>query len=190
MQFGTSDDNRVALGYGVFDDQADTRTNNGNLANQRYPLIATEFPLFNQTGLGTPLDDGMTWVTLFSPDKRASGRIVAVATINGEEIGKQILYKNFAPQPKITITKTVDQDVVNLVVAGTGTVTWTVTVTNTGSGDATNVTLNDVLFSGAAGELHDHSSCRLHRGPEPRWLHMHPLRPPGCIHPSGHLSAG
>ncbi|RJO66297.1 MAG: hypothetical protein C4523_13055, partial [Myxococcales bacterium] len=35
MQFGASDDNRVALGYGVFDDQADTRTNNARLPAQR-----------------------------------------------------------------------------------------------------------------------------------------------------------
>ena len=149
MQFGTSDDNRIALGYGVFDDQADTRTNNGHLENERFPLIATEFPLFNQTGVGSPFFDGMTWVTLFSPDARASARIVAVATINGEEIGKQILFKNFAPAPKLQVTKTVDPGVVNLDTAN-HTVTWTVTVTNVGSGDATNIQLNDILFSGPA----------------------------------------
>jgi uncharacterized repeat protein (TIGR01451 family) len=148
MQFGTSDDNRVALAYGVFDDQADTRTNNARLQAERFPLIATEFPLYNQSGIGTPFVDGLTWVTLFSPDKVAAGRIVAVATINGEEIGKQILFKNFAPSPKLEITKTVSSDIVNLV-AGTGTVTWTVTVTNVGSGDAAVVNLSDILASGA-----------------------------------------
>ncbi|MFO0749709.1 MAG: ice-binding family protein [Myxococcota bacterium] len=148
MQFGTSDDNRQGLGYGVFDDQADTRTNNGRLIAEGYPLIASEYPLFNQTGIGTPFTDGFTWVTLFSPDPRASGRIVAVATINGEEIGKQIIYKNFAPSPKIEITKTVDKEVVNLV-DGTATVTWTVTVSNVGTGDATEVSLTDFLQSGA-----------------------------------------
>jgi uncharacterized repeat protein (TIGR01451 family) len=148
MQFGTSDDNRLALGYGVFDDQADTRTNNARLVNERFPLIANQYPLFNQTGIGTPNTDGFTWVTLFSPDKLASGRIVAVAIVNGEEIGKQILYKNFAPQPRLQITKTVQNAVVNLV-GGTATDTWTITVTNVGEGDATNIVLEDTLASGA-----------------------------------------
>ncbi len=147
MQFGTSDDNRIALNYGVFDDQADTRTNNARLAAQRFPLVASQYPLYNLTGVGTPFVDGFTWVSLFSPDAVATGRIVAVATINGEEIGKQILFKSFAAQPEIQVTKTVDQSVVNLV-AGTADVTWTITVTNTGPGDATNVDLSDFLLSG------------------------------------------
>ncbi|GAB6084202.1 hypothetical protein JCM30471_31160 [Desulfuromonas carbonis] len=147
IQFGTSDDNRLALGYGVFDDQADTRTNNARLMNERFPLIATQYPLFNLTGIGTPNVDGFTWVTLFSPDKLASGRLVAVATINGEEIGKQILFKNFAPQPKLQITKTVSSPIVNLV-GGTATDTWTITVSNVGEGEATNIVLDDTLASG------------------------------------------
>ncbi len=146
MQFGTSDDNRLALSYGVSDDQADTRTNNENLDAERFPLVATEFPLFNQTGIGTPYVDGLTWVTLFSPDKIAAGRIVAVATIDGEEIGKQILFKSFAPAPELVIAKTVSDDVVHLV-AGSATVTWNVTVRNIGLGDATNVDLTDFLAS-------------------------------------------
>jgi len=144
MQFGTSDDNRIALAYGVFDDQADTRTNNARLAAERFPLIASDYPLYNQTGIGTPFADGFTWVTLFSPDTQAAARIVAVATINGEEIGKQILYKNFAAQPKIAITKAVDSDVVTIA-SGSGTATFTVTVTNIGTGDATSVNLKDIL---------------------------------------------
>ncbi len=147
MQFGTSDDNRQALGYGVFDDQADTRTNNARLSAEGFPLLASEYPLFNQTGIGTPFTDGFTWVTLFSPDAAASGRIVAVATINGEEIGKQILFKNFAPSPFILITKKVSADVVNLV-GGSATVTWTVNVKNVGTGNAANVDLTDALASG------------------------------------------
>ncbi len=150
MQFGTSDDNRIASGYGVFDDQADTRTNNSRLTVERFPQIATQFPLYNQSGIDSPYVDGFTWVTLFSPDATASARIVVVATLNGDEIGKQILYKNFAPAPNLLITKTVDQDIVNLGAGGTGTVTWTVTVSNTGLGDATNVDLSDTLASGAA----------------------------------------
>jgi uncharacterized repeat protein (TIGR01451 family) len=149
MQFGTSDDNRIAgidgINYGIKDDQADTRTNNARLVSERYPLIATDYPLYNLSGVGTPTVDGFTWVTLFSPDAKAKGRIVAVATINGEEIGKQILYKNFAPKPNLHITKTVDQSLVNV----GDTVTWTITVTNTGSGDATTVNLNDFLVGGA-----------------------------------------
>ncbi|MCR4332136.1 MAG: DUF11 domain-containing protein, partial [Sulfuricaulis sp.] len=148
MQFGTSDDNRLAAGYGIFDDQADTRTNNARLVNQRFPLTANEYPLFNLSGIDTPNVDGFTWVTFFSPDKLASARIVAVATINGEEIGKQILLKNFAPQPKLEITKTVQSAVVNLV-GGTAADTWTITVTNVGEGNATNIVLDDTLASGA-----------------------------------------
>ena len=147
MQFGTSDDNRIAQGFGVFDDQADTRTNNARLTGERFPYVASEYPLYNVTGIAAPYADGFTWVTLFSPDTRAAGRIVAVATVNGEEIGKQILYKNFAPAPKLTITKTVSADVVNLV-AGSATVTWTVKVKNVGLGEATNVDLSDILLSG------------------------------------------
>jgi carbon monoxide dehydrogenase subunit G len=148
MQFGTSDDNRIAQGYGVFDDQADTRTNNAHLEAERFPLIATEYPLFNQTGMGTPFADGFSWVTLFSPDATASARIVVVATINGEEIGKQILYKDFAPIPELEITKTVDLDIVNLI-NGKATVTWTIVIKNVGTGDATKVDLFDFLASGA-----------------------------------------
>jgi len=146
-QFGTSDDNRVALGYGVYDDQADTRTNNSRLASEGFPLIASEYPLFNVTGVGSPFVDGFTWVTLFSADPRAASRIIAVATINGEEIGKQILYKKFAPTPVLKISKSVDKDVVNLV-NGQATVTWTVVVTNVGTGDATNIDIADTLLSG------------------------------------------
>ncbi len=148
-QFGTSDDNRVALGYGVYDDQADTRTNNSRLSAESFPLIASEYPLFNVTGVNSPFVDGFTWVTLFSPDPRAASRIVVVATINGEEIGKQILYKTFAPTPLLKITKTVNRDVVNLV-DGEASVTWTVTVENVGTGDATVVALSDDLSMGAA----------------------------------------
>lgn len=38
MQFGTSDDNRVGYGYGVNDDQADTRTNNSRLETELFPF--------------------------------------------------------------------------------------------------------------------------------------------------------
>lgn len=147
MQFGASDDNAIASGYGIFDDQADTRTNNSRLVAERFPFIETEYPLYNVTGIGTPFIDGMTWVTLFSPDAIAEGRIVAVATINGEEIGKQILYKSFAPAPQLEITKTVSPEIVNLV-SGSASVTWTVTVSNIGEGDATSVELQDFLTSG------------------------------------------
>lgn len=147
MQFGASDDNGIASGYGIFDDQADTRTNNARLAAERFPFVETEFPLYNVTGIGTPFIDGLTWVTLFSPDAIAEGRIVAVANINGEEIGKQILYKSFAPAPQLEITKTVSPEIVNLV-SGSASVTWTVTVSNIGEGDASSVEMNDFLASG------------------------------------------
>jgi len=154
--YGASDDNAqssVVRKMKHIDDphQASTRTNNKNLANERFPLVVTEYPLYNLTGIGTPNVDGFTWVTLFSADKIASGRIIVVATVNGEEIGKQILYKNFAPAPKLQITKTVTPAVVNLVNGTAPPVTWTVTVKNVGEGDATNVKLNDTLLSGVAG---------------------------------------
>lgn len=145
-QFGTSDDNSIATGYGIFDDQANTRTNNADLLVENFPLAVTH-PLYNRTGVGAPLVDGFTWVTLFSPDDTADSRIVAVATFNGNEIGKQILSKQFAPAPQLEITKTVDTDIVNLA-AGTATAIWTVTVTNTGLGDATTIDLSDILASG------------------------------------------
>ena len=148
MQFGTCDDNGISYEYGIDDDQADTRTNNSRLAAERFPFIETQYPLYNATGIGTPFVDGMTWVTFFSPDATAESRIVAVATINGEEIGKQILFKNFAPAPILEITKTVSPEIVNLV-DGTASVTWTVTVSNVGEGDAASVELNDFLASGS-----------------------------------------
>jgi len=153
--YGASDDNAQSSAVRkmkLIDDphQASTRTNNKNLANQRFPLLATDYPLYNQTGIGTPNVDGFTWVTLFSNDKIASGRITVVATVNGEEIGKQILYKNFAPAPKLQITKAVSPATVTLVGGTAPPVTWTVTVKNVGEGDATNVKLNDILLSGAA----------------------------------------
>jgi len=148
MQFGTSDDNSVASEYGIYDDMAYTRTNNAGLEAERFPFAMNEYPLYNKTGVGSPFVDGFTWVTLFSPDAEASGRIVAVATVDGEEIGKQILYKNFAPAPELQITKKVDKDIVNLV-NGTASVTWTVTVKNVGLGDADEVDLTDILASGA-----------------------------------------
>lgn len=150
MQFGSSDDNSIAQGYGIDDDQSDTRTNNASIAVEGFPLVSTEYPLFNQTGLGTPYVDGLTWVTLFSPDAFAEGRVVVVATIDGIEIGKHVLVKNFAPAPELQITKKVSKEVVNLV-DGTATVTWTVTVENVGLGTATAVDLVDVLASGDAG---------------------------------------
>jgi uncharacterized repeat protein (TIGR01451 family) len=149
MQFGTSDDNRVAFNTGVNDDQADTRTNSAHLDTQHFPLIVSQYPLFNQSGIPTPFVDGFTWVTLFSPDKEASGRIVAVATIDGEEIGKQILYKEFTPSALLRINKEVDLDVVNLDASGDATVTWSVTVRNVGTGDATDVNVSDLFASGS-----------------------------------------
>ena len=87
--YGASDDNiqiPAVRKMKHIDDphQASTRTNNKNLANERFPLEVTEYPLYNQTGIGTPSVDGFTWVTLFSADKIASGRIIVVATVNGE----------------------------------------------------------------------------------------------------------
>ncbi|GAB6145516.1 hypothetical protein [Desulfocicer niacini] len=84
-----------------FDDQAYTRTNNASIEAERFPFIVNEYPLYNQTGVSSLYIDGITWVTLFSPDTKANGRIVAVVTINGEESGKQILFKNFEPAPEV-----------------------------------------------------------------------------------------
>jgi uncharacterized repeat protein (TIGR01451 family) len=149
LQFGTSDDNRIALGYGISDDQADTRTNNGTLETESFPLVSTDYPLYNQSGVATPFIDGFSWVTFFSPDPRASGRIVVVASVNGAEIGKQIIYKNFAPQPILEIEKSVNKDIVNIT-GGTASVIWSVTVRNVGTGAATAVDVSDLLAQGVA----------------------------------------
>lgn len=154
MMFGAADAASAVPGVemlGILGDQALTLTNNGNLSNQaRFP-VATDYPLHNVTGVGSPDTDGFTWVTLFSPDEQARARIVAVASVNGVEIGKEVLTKNFAPSPELAIEKTVDRQTVNLGVEGQGTVTFTVRVTNTGRGAANNVVLEDELTSGNRG---------------------------------------
>lgn len=133
---------------GIWGDQALTLTNNSGFANQaRFP-VATDYPLHNATGLSTPDTNGATWVTLFSPDPRARARVVAVASVNGVEVGKEVLVKNFAPSPELAIEKTVDQQTLNLGASGQGTVNFTVRVTNTGGGDATNIVFEDLLTSG------------------------------------------
>ena len=61
----------VAGGLGITGSQAVTLTNNANVFNRaRFP-VATDFPLYNATGLTSPDTGGVTWVTLFSPDRRA-----------------------------------------------------------------------------------------------------------------------
>ena len=140
----------VAGGLGITENQAVTLTNNANIFNRaRFP-VATDFPLYNATGLTTPDTGGVTWVTLFSPDRRARSRILAVASVNGVEIGKELLTKNFAPRPELQVEKSVTPKSINLTGDQQGTATFTVTVTNTGSGDATGVTLDDALTSGNA----------------------------------------
>lgn len=144
---------------GIIGNQAITLTNNGNIFNRaRFP-IASDYPLRNVTGLSTPDTGGVTWVTVFSPDRRARARIIAVATVNGIEIGKEIVIKNFAPQPNLQLDKTVNTQTLNLIDEEQGTVTFDVTVTNSGSGNATNVRLEDTLTSGnvEAYNLVDHS---------------------------------
>jgi len=151
VQFGAADAAGSVPGVdllGIWNDQALTLTNNGGLTNQaRFP-VATDFPLHNATGVTTPDTSGFTWVTLFSPDQRARARVIAVASVNGVEIGKEVLIKNFAPSPQLAIEKTVNQQTLNLGADGQGTVTFTVTVRNTGQGDASNVVLQDQLTSG------------------------------------------
>jgi uncharacterized repeat protein (TIGR01451 family) len=154
VQFGAADAAGEVPGVdllGIWDDQALTLTNNGGLTNQaRFP-VATDYPLHNATGVTSPDTNGLTWVTLFSPDERASARVIAVASVNGVEIGKEVLIKNFAPSPELTIEKTVERQTLNLGVNGQGTVNFTVTVTNTGRGNASNVVLRDRLTSGNRG---------------------------------------
>jgi uncharacterized repeat protein (TIGR01451 family) len=135
---------------GIVGNQAITLTNNANIYNRaRFP-IATDYPLRNATGLGSPDTGGVTWVTLFSPDRRARARVLAVATVNGVEIGKELVIKNFAPQPELQLEKTVNEDTINLIADEQAEVTFDVVVTNTGSGDALNVQLDDQLTSGSA----------------------------------------
>lgn len=154
VHFGAADAAASVPGldwFGIWDNQAVTLTNNGGLANQaRFP-IASDFPLYNASGVTTPDTDGLTWVTLFSPDQRARARIIAVASVNGVEVGKEVLIKNFAPAPELELEKTVDTDAINLATEEEARVTFTVTVTNRGSGNATGVQLRDRLTSGARG---------------------------------------
>lgn len=157
VQFGAADDDNSIPGTdpgtfppNILDDQANTFTNTANVRNMsRFP-VAEAHPLHNVTGIATPDTDGFTWVTLFSPDPRATARIVAVATVNGTEIGKQVLIKNFAPVPVLTITKTVEPQTVVLAEGDDARVTFTVTLTNEGDGDAANVQLRDRLTTGPA----------------------------------------
>lgn len=140
----------VAGGLGISENQAVTLTNNGNIFNRaRFP-VANDYPLYNATGLASPDTGGVTWVTLFSPDSRARSRVLAVASVNGVEIGKELVTKNFAPRPELQVEKSVTPQSINLVGDEPGVVTFDVTVTNTGSGDATGVTLQDALTSGNA----------------------------------------
>ena len=139
----------VAGELGIDNYQATTLTNNGNVFNRaRFP-VANDYPLYNATGLTTPDTGGASWVTLFSPDPRARARVIAVASVNGVEIGKEVLTKNFAPAPELQVEKSVDVQSINLGVEGEGRATFTVTVTNVGEGDAMGVTLRDALNSGS-----------------------------------------
>jgi len=135
---------------GIIENQAITLTNNGTIFNRaRFP-IASDYALRNVTGIGTPDTGGVSWVTVFSPDRRARARIIAVASVNGTEIGKEVVIKNFAPQPELQVEKSVDTQTLNLMGDEEGTVTFEVTVTNSGSGNASNVRLEDALTSGNA----------------------------------------
>ncbi len=154
VQFGASDDGGAALGFpmsGIDNDQAMTRTNNRRLDNALFP-VADDYRLYNQTGVSSPDQDGFSWVTLFSPDARARARLLAVAMVDGVEVGKEVMIKQFAPLADLEITKTVSTDELNLETDGVGSVSFTVTVTNTGEGDATNVVLEDRRSSGAEGD--------------------------------------
>jgi hypothetical protein len=154
LQFGAADDGSNAPGADpgfISDDQADTFTNNGNVRNpSRFP-ISTTAPLHNVTGVATPDTNGFTWVTLFSPDPRATARLVVVASVNGTEIDKQRLIKNFAPVPELRISKTVEPSTVILPPGGEASVTFTVVVRNVGQGNATNVVHSDRLTAGPPG---------------------------------------
>lgn len=134
--------------------QADTITNSAVLANTPFPSTTGANPLFNRTGVTSPNINGYTWTTLFAAADRADAQVVAVASIGDLEIGKQVLAKTFAPQPNVVITKTViaDSDGNNDATAPLpgGTVTLRITVRNTGAGAATDVRIQDRLFSGDA----------------------------------------
>ena len=146
VQFGAADDGSNAPGATgdvelsfISGDQADTFTNTANVRNlSRFPISEAQ-PLHNRTGVLTPDTDGFTWVTLFSPDANATARVVAVASVNGTEIGKALLIKNFAPTPVLAIEKTVAPQTVVIPADGSARVIFTVTVTNSGNGDATNI---------------------------------------------------
>lgn len=133
----------------IDNNEAATYTANGSIRNTvRFPLAvegASSFPFYNLTGILSPDLDGLAWVTLYSLDLRAEGRVAVIGFVNGTEIGKTVLHKRFIPKPKIEIEKSVE---VNGEVRPDEEVLFTVNIKNTGQGVAHNITLEDRLASG------------------------------------------
>lgn len=125
-----------------------TWTNRQSNNNVAYPASAT-YPTYNLTGVNSPDVNGYTWTALnHDPAATAAhARIRVVGYVNGQEIEKQWLTKDFAPSANLTITK-VNTNPTDA--APNEARTFTITVRNTGQGPATGIRLNDVLKTGSA----------------------------------------
>ncbi len=97
---------RLSAADGVIDNlQATTHTNAEDADNPEFPAGNVQFPTVNETGVPSADRDGFTWIALFSPDDYARRRIFVTASVNGTEIAKTFLTKEFFPKPVFEIEK-------------------------------------------------------------------------------------
>lgn len=121
-----------------------TWTNRAGYQNVQYPASA-KYPTYNLTGVNTPDKTGYTWTALNHDPSYdyAAARVRVIGYVNGQEIEKHWLTKEYAPSAHLTINKATDQE------ATVGQArTFTITVKNDGEGPATGIQLNDVLKTG------------------------------------------
>lgn len=168
IRFTASDDASTPGPMGsqyIFDNAltAMTWTNSANGNNTPFPdNKASQWPLFNQTGVkANPNVDGFTWTTVM--DNRAvtgtpniggeatlegrvsQAQIRVIGYINGMEIDKIFLEKNFVPAAKLNIRKDViggENGKVN------GSKSFRITITNDSPVAANDVRISDYLRDG------------------------------------------
>lgn len=134
-----------------------------------YPNSAT-YPAYNRTGVAAPNTTGYTWAALNHDPKfatpgadgiAASARIRAIGFVNGIEIDKQFLNKNYVASAQIEVIKEVvvlDQRQRDIVVSSLGDANPTyepgqevgirIRIVNRGQAAATNISLTEALQSG------------------------------------------
>lgn len=136
-----------------------------------YPNSAT-YPAYNRTGVTAPNTNGYTWAALnhdpayTTTDANgvaATARIRSIGYVNGIEIDKQFLNKNYVASAQVEIIKEVvvlDQRQTDVVVSNRGDTNPTyepgqevgirIRVVNRGQAAATNIQLADNLINGEA----------------------------------------